>query len=241
MAKKTVKKSRTPKREFNKGKYKSKAGPGAGIAAGNIILLAIFVVLAYLIVVGPFQRGLFFSEELLPVHILSFSLLILWCASKLLRGEGALLKAPLDYCVFALVVFYFFSFFVAVNKSAALGEFLKVANYLVIYLLVFDLCRSDPFAFLISKNRKEAGKATIKFAKSDVSGNKCGEPDVLVRPVNLTGWISQMSLVKQVSLASQKSLADLVRPLGPVNLVVSMMNRAPIKDLQRVWVWARVY
>ncbi|HHT46593.1 MAG TPA: hypothetical protein GX004_04770 [Firmicutes bacterium] len=173
MAKKTVKKSRTPKREFNKGKYKSKAGPGAGIAAGNIILLAIFVVLAYLIVVGPFQRGLFFSEELLPVHILSFSLLILWCASKLLRGEGALLKAPLDYCVFALVVFYFFSFFVAVNKSAALGEFLKVANYLVIYLLVFDLCRSDPFAFLIRKNRKEAGKAIIM---SGESGSKHGEP-----------------------------------------------------------------
>ncbi|MGI6329075.1 MAG: hypothetical protein ACOX1I_09120 [Dethiobacteria bacterium] len=159
MAKRTVKKTGSPKQKFKKGKDRAGAVPGAGIAVVmHIISIVILVALAYIIVVGPFQRGLFFSKELLPVHIISFSLFILYCTSRLLHREEGFFNTPLDYCVFALVVFYFLSFFVAVNKSAALGEFLKVANYFVIYLLVFNLCRSDPFA-LLKKSREEKKKA----------------------------------------------------------------------------------
>lgn len=175
MAKKALKKTRSPKQKFKKGKDRTGAVQGASIVlVMHIVLLITLVALAYIIVVGPFQRGLFFSKELLPVHIISFSLFILYCTGRLLHRKEGFFNTPLDYCVFALAVFYFLSFFVAVNKSAALGEFLKVANYFAIYLLVFNLCRSDPFA-LLKKSREEKKKANGKYG---VSGNNRGESEM---------------------------------------------------------------
>lgn len=182
MAKKALKKTGSPKQKFKKGKGRTGAVPGAVIAVVmHIILLITLVALAYIIIVGPFQRGLFFSKELLPVHIISFSLFILYCTSRLLHREGGLFNTPLDYCIFALVVFYFLSFFVAVNKSAALGEFLKVANYFAIYLLVFNLCRSDPFA-LLKKSREEKKKANGKYGMSDNNPGESGTAGKSHRP-----------------------------------------------------------
>ncbi len=190
MAKRTVNKAGSPKQKFKKGKDRTGAVSGAGIAVVmHIISIVILVALAYIIVAGPFQRGLFFPKELLPVHIISFSLFILYCTSRLLRMKAGCFNAPPDYCVFALVVFYFLSFFVAVNKSAALGEFLKVANYFVIYLLVFDLCRNNPFAPFNKKtgsSDKSGGHGRHGKPGLGVSGNNPGEfstPDKSHRPV----------------------------------------------------------
>ena len=50
----------------------------------------------------------------------------------------------MDYCLVALFLFYLLSFLLtAVDKQAALAGVLKIANYFVIYLLVYDLCRRE--------------------------------------------------------------------------------------------------
>lgn len=108
----------------------------------NVILLIILAAVLAIIIIGPFQRGLFFQQELLPVHVISFALFLLWWISKLWRRDVTFLQTPLDAGIFVLVLLYFLAFlFTAVDKRAALEEFLKVANYFVVYLMVFDIAR----------------------------------------------------------------------------------------------------
>ncbi|MGM0652136.1 MAG: O-antigen ligase family protein [Bacillota bacterium] len=107
----------------------------------NIVLFVMLVVLASLIFVGPFQRGLFFTTELLPAQVVAFSLLIFWGISRIITRDRRLIESPLDICLALLLVAYFISFFVAVSKRDALEELLKIATYLVVYLAAFDLCR----------------------------------------------------------------------------------------------------
>jgi len=111
------------------------------IKAANIFLLLILLAITAIILIGPFHRGLFFQEELLPVHVLSFALFLLWWVTKMLRRDGAFLQTPQDWCILILVFFYFLSMFGAVNRRAALAEFLKVVNYFAVYLMVADICR----------------------------------------------------------------------------------------------------
>ena len=146
--KKIPQKSLTPQRSSLKKKTKRGSGTGvtsenlrSGIKLEGVLLLFILAVLGAIIVIGPFKRGLFFTGELLPVHIICFALFLLWWVTKVLRRDGSFLKTPLDWSIFFLVVFYLLSFFVAVDKRAALGEFLKIANYFIIYLLVADICK----------------------------------------------------------------------------------------------------
>jgi len=113
-----------------------------GIA--NIILLLILAAVSAVLIIGPFRRGLFFQHELLPVHLLSFGLFILWWVARFLRRDGSFLRTPLDASIFALVVLYYLSFlFTPASKGGALEEFLKVANYFIIYFMVFDICRQQ--------------------------------------------------------------------------------------------------
>ena len=176
-------------KQKKQGAAKGKAGPpavgkkkktgtgrvkpaGMGALAGraeflpNIYLIFALVVLGYIILTGPFQRGLFFTHELLPVHLWSFGLFIPWWLVRLWQKEEAPLQTPLDWAVFALALFYFLSIFVAAERVAAVEEFLKVANYLVVYLLVFDICRrSDLFRFSGSTGASKTGKSSA--SKSD--------------------------------------------------------------------------
>ncbi len=106
------------------------------------VLFILFAAMALLILIGPFFRGLFFPGEMLVVHLVSFALFALWSLAKLRQQGGGYINSPLEICFFALVLFYFLSIFFAVNVREALGEFLKIANYFVVYLLAFDLCRN---------------------------------------------------------------------------------------------------
>lgn len=127
----------------------------------NIFLIIMFIGVALLLLVGPFERGLFFTRELLNAQVLIFSLLIMWGLFRILRKDNRLIESPLDICLLVLLVAYLLSFlFVAVDKRAALEEVMKVANYLVIYLVVLDLCRYR----LVFKQKKHFAGG---FAASD--------------------------------------------------------------------------
>ncbi len=132
-AKKKQDKKNRPKQAWQAKEYSGRAH--------NVIIFVMLALLALLLFVGPFQRGLFFTTELLQAQVVAFSLLIAWGIFRIINRDRRLIESPLDICLVILLVAYFASFFVAVHKRDALEELLKIATYLVVYLVAFDLCR----------------------------------------------------------------------------------------------------
>ncbi len=117
-------------------KNKDKAG------AAKILLVLMFAGLLLLLLVGPFYRGLFFTEDLLLAQAAVFALFILWGVYRILTREKELIKSPLELCLSLLLLAYALSFFVAVHERAALEENLKIAAYLAVYLVAVEICRN---------------------------------------------------------------------------------------------------
>ncbi|TCO78818.1 O-antigen ligase family protein [Marinisporobacter balticus] len=107
----------------------------------------IFGLLCILLFYPPFFRGLFFDQELLPTHIFSFGLGTVWLFTKM-KSKGRVIRSIPDILGLAIVGMYFISIFYGVNIRLAIGEFLKYANYYMIYLLVRDYTVDD------EKNKK---------------------------------------------------------------------------------------
>lgn len=112
----------------------------------RIVMVSMVIILALLLFVGPFQRGLFFPRELLFANIAIFGLFIIWGVFHLMRKdydlqEKRLIETPLDICLLILFLAYCISFFVAVQKRDALEELMKIASYLIVYVVTLDLCR----------------------------------------------------------------------------------------------------
>jgi len=109
----------------------------------HMIETIVLVGLCLLLFLAPFFRGLYFESELLPAHIVSFSLAILWLISKYKDNNYKLIKTPIDILAIGVIFMYFISIFYGVNKRLALGEFLKYANYFFIFLLARDLATDE--------------------------------------------------------------------------------------------------
>lgn len=103
--------------------------------------ILILIGISLIILLAPFYRGLFFEEEQLIVHIISFTLFALWGITRLWIKGMPLFQTPLDFLILALVFFYLLSFWGAVNPRSALSEILTHFNYLAIYLMIADICR----------------------------------------------------------------------------------------------------
>jgi tetratricopeptide (TPR) repeat protein len=108
----------------------------------KIILLIMLAGLTLLLLIGPFYRGLFFTEDLLFAQAAIFALFILWGVYRILTREKELINSPLDLCLILLLLAYVFSYYVAVHKRVALEEILKIASYLAVYLVALELCCS---------------------------------------------------------------------------------------------------
>ncbi|EOD00100.1 O-antigen ligase family protein [Caldisalinibacter kiritimatiensis] len=121
----------------------------------------VFIGLCILLFYPPFFRGLYFEKELLPTHIFSFTLALIWIISKYKDKEYNLIKSPIDLLAIGVVFMYFISVFYGVNTRLAISEFLKYANYFVIFLLVRDLVNND--------NRQKILLSIILFAGVIVS------------------------------------------------------------------------
>ncbi|MGF7057740.1 O-antigen ligase family protein [Brassicibacter mesophilus] len=103
----------------------------------------IFTGLCILLFLAPFFRGLYFDPELLPAHIFSFTLALVWMIYKYKDKSYKLIKTPIDILAIGVVFMYFISIFYGVNTRLAIGEFLKYANYFVIFLLARDLATDE--------------------------------------------------------------------------------------------------
>jgi len=104
--------------------------------------VAVFGALCLLLAYPAYFRGLHFSGELLFTHVFTSLLLILWWLVKYRRKDYSFVSTPLDYCFLGLAAAYLLSVFVAVNVRGAIEEFLKVANFFLVYWLVKEVCVS---------------------------------------------------------------------------------------------------
>ncbi len=109
-------------------------------------LAIMLVLIALLLLVPPFQRGIFFPRELLLANIAIFGLLIVWGIFRLFRNEKKVIGSPLDICLLVLLFAYVVSFFGAAHQRDALEETLKIASYLVVYVVTVDICRYFKFS-----------------------------------------------------------------------------------------------
>ncbi len=100
------------------------------------------VLLAIMLFYPPYLRGLFFSNELLPTHMLTAAVFALFAFYKLMHKELVFLERPLDYAVFILLGLYVTSTIGAVSVHDALLGVLKMANYAAIYWLLAQSVRS---------------------------------------------------------------------------------------------------
>ncbi len=107
----------------------------------NITFVLFCILLAY----GPFFRGLYFETELLPTHIFSFALALVWLISKYNKKEYKLIKSPIDITAIGIVFMYFISIFYAVSTRLAILELLKYANYFFVFLLARDLSENEKY------------------------------------------------------------------------------------------------
>lgn len=128
-------------KQKNKAAQKGSSPESArSITISKILLLMMLVGLTLLLLIGPFYRGLFFTEDLLFAQAAIFALFIVWGVYRILTKEKELLKSPLDLCLILLLLTYVISYFVAVHKRVALEEILKIASYLAVYLVAIELC-----------------------------------------------------------------------------------------------------
>ncbi|MTI46841.1 MAG: O-antigen ligase family protein [Firmicutes bacterium] len=109
------------------------------LSVENIVLVLFCILLAY----PPFFRGMYFEKELMPTHVLSFVLALIWIGSKYKKREYKLIQSPIDITAIGIVFMYFMSIFYAVDTRLAIGEMLKYANYFFIFLLARDLSTDE--------------------------------------------------------------------------------------------------
>lgn len=102
-----------------------------------VLLIGLCVLLFY----PPYLRGLFFDDELLPTHIYSFALFLIFLGYKFIRKDYAIFKSKLDYAALGMVVAFFLPVLLgqAVNVRAAVGELLRYLNLFAVYVMVRDL------------------------------------------------------------------------------------------------------
>lgn len=94
----------------------------------------IFFLIFPLILIPPFNRGLFFDEELVIAHM--YTAVIAGIYFYLRKDRLALSRNMMDYAGPGLILAYFISTFVAFNLRDAVGEILKVTNYVLLYWLI---------------------------------------------------------------------------------------------------------
>lgn len=106
----------------------------------KILNITLLIFTSILIFLPSFFRGLYFEKEQFIVYIFSAILFVIYCFFKIRSRQKIMFATLLDYAVAAMVAMYLINFITSIHPRAALGELLKYINYLVIYLLVCELC-----------------------------------------------------------------------------------------------------
>jgi len=105
--------------------------------------LAAYLLLAALILVPPFFRGLFFPAEQLWAAIAAAVLVFLVWQWKFSKRELLVFSSPADYFALALFIFYLLSIFTAAEERLAVQEVIKLFLYLGVYWSAAQLAKHE--------------------------------------------------------------------------------------------------
>ncbi len=130
-------------------------GDGLGRDLLKPLPLITFIVLALIIISGPYFRGLYFSDEMLAIHVIGFTFASLWLLAGLREPAFYIIRpGPMEWAFFLMVFCYLLSLFFAVNIRDAVNEFFNTAVYLVFYLLTLTTCRVFKMPLLTPANKR---------------------------------------------------------------------------------------
>jgi len=190
--------------------------------------LVMFIAVALLLLIGPFQRGLFFPSELLIAKACVFALLMLWGYFRLLKKDSRLFfGTPLDLCLGILLLAYLLSLFFAVHQREALEEVLKVTSYLVIYLVVFDLCRYMVLPGFL-KPGSGNGKMGSKKTENSAAGNSSSTAESGgIKPAS-SGSPAGEDRIKTVPAAGKNPLISPEADAPGVSLILHLLLLAAV-------------
>lgn len=107
----------------------------------NKDISCMFYILMIMIFYPPFFRGLFFQKELMPTHILTAIIFIVYFYFQR-KEESHHQYGMIELCFIVLTILYGLSFFIAANRDLAQQESLKYINYLIILTMAKRLINS---------------------------------------------------------------------------------------------------
>ncbi|UMZ74703.1 O-antigen ligase family protein [Natranaerofaba carboxydovora] len=105
----------------------------------SIMRYVVIVLVAITLIHGLFYRGLFFDGEMLLTQAAVFFIFLLFVIHRLMSGETGFLSTPLDYVLLLFSLIYGVSIIVAVVPREAVLEFMAVATYFAVFLMVSRL------------------------------------------------------------------------------------------------------
>lgn len=148
-----------------------------GVAVRNVTIPrsdTIWFVVAYglmlLVMVTPFYRGLFFAKDQLVALICALALFALWWWHKFNSGDGAFVRAPIEWAALALIAAYVLSLFVALNLRSAIQEVLNSVLYFLALWLTIETTRSDSDRKRVLAGIFLAGVAVALFGIGNAAG-----------------------------------------------------------------------
>ncbi|MEA4964051.1 hypothetical protein, partial [Lutispora sp.] len=101
------------------------------------------VLIALILLVSPFYRGLYFRENYIPATIFISLIFTAYLAYKLLHKDYRIIDSYLDLAVLAIPVCYFISFLFGVNAKDGFDAVLLYSSYFMLYKIVSDVTKND--------------------------------------------------------------------------------------------------
>lgn len=99
--------------------------------------------IALVLLVSPFYRGLYFRENYIPATLIISLIFTAYLAYKLLHKDYRIIDSYLDLAVLAIPICYFISFLFGVNAKDGLDAVLLYSSYFMLYKMASDMTKDD--------------------------------------------------------------------------------------------------
>lgn len=99
--------------------------------------------IALILLVSPFYRGLYFRENYMPATLFISLIFAAYLLYKLLHKDYKIIDTYLDLAVLAIPICYFISFLFGVNAKDGLDAVLLYSSYFMLYKIASDITKDD--------------------------------------------------------------------------------------------------
>lgn len=106
----------------------------------------IALVLALLFLVTPFRRGLFFDQDFYFIHMIVFTIFMVWGIKTLIKKE----RVPyLYYSIFLIPLTFLMSLFIAESPKGGFDNLFRWLDYSALFILLVSIAREERIKSLI--------------------------------------------------------------------------------------------